>query len=52
MNTLKSDKFIKSKVRIETSTDGKQSHHSYYFINYSSFVNVVKYKLDHMRKKN
>ena len=51
INTLKSDKFVKSKVRIETSTDGKQSHHTYYFINYSSFVNVVKYKLDHIRKK-
>ncbi len=51
INTLKTDKFVKSKVRIETTSEGKQSHHSYYFINYSSFVNVVKYKLDHIRRK-
>ncbi len=51
VNTLKSDRFIKVRIRVETSQEGKQTHHNYYFINYSSFVNVVKYKLDHMRRK-
>ena len=52
INTLKMDKFLKSRMRVETDSDGKTStRHSYYFINYSLFVNVVKYKLDHMLRK-
>ena len=51
INTLKNDKFLKSRMRVETDGDGKMTKHNYYFINYSVFVNVVKYKLDHMRRK-
>lgn len=51
INTLKNDKFIKARMRVETDSDGKMTRHNYYFINYSVFVNIVKYKLDHIRKK-
>lgn len=51
MNTLKNDKFIKVRMRVETDSDGRTTRHNYYFINYKIFVNVVKYKLDHMRRK-
>ena len=51
VNTLKNDKFIKVRMRMETSEDGRTSKQNYYFINYSTFVNVCKYKLDHMRRK-
>ncbi|XP_013414753.1 general transcription factor IIE subunit 1 [Lingula anatina] len=51
MNTLKSDRFIKVRMRVETDSEGKTTRHNYYFINYQVFVNVVKYKLDHMRRK-
>lgn len=51
INTLKMDKFLKNHVRMLTDSEGKATRHNYYFINYSSFVNVVKYKLDMMRKK-
>jgi transcription initiation factor TFIIE subunit alpha len=49
---LKNDKFIQAKQRIETDeADGKVVKMNCYYINYKIFVNVVKYKLDHMRKK-
>jgi len=48
---LKNDKFIKVKLKMETGPDGKATRQNYYFINYKIFVNVVKYKLDHMRRK-
>ncbi|XP_064628949.1 general transcription factor IIE subunit 1-like [Lineus longissimus] len=51
ITTLKNDKFLKSRMKIETDADGKNTKHNYYFINYKIFVNVVKYKLDHMRRK-
>ncbi|KAM8976625.1 general transcription factor IIE subunit 1 [Pelodytes ibericus] len=51
LNTLKGDKFIKCRMRVETATDGKTTRHNYYFINYKLLVNVVKYKLDHMRRR-
>ena len=51
INTLKNDKFLKSRMRVETDSEGKMTKHNFYFINYSVFVNVVKYKLDHMRRK-
>ena len=35
----------------ETTEDGKIFRFSYYYINYKFFVNMVKYKLDQMRKK-
>ncbi|CAG9768930.1 unnamed protein product [Ceutorhynchus assimilis] len=48
---LKNDKFIQVRLRMETGADGKAQKVNYYFINYKSFVNVVKYKLDLMRKR-
>lgn len=81
LNTLKADKFVKCRMRVETAPDGKTTRHNYYFINYRScsslitnlcfdrmnrgclvffnhqsdasrlLVNVVKYKLDHMRRR-
>lgn len=48
---LKNDKLIKFKLRMETGVDGKAFRQNYYYINYKDFVNVVKYKLDHIRKK-
>ncbi|XP_005097103.1 general transcription factor IIE subunit 1 [Aplysia californica] len=51
LNMLKIDKFLKSRMRVETDAEGRTTRHTYYFINYSVFVNVVKYKLDHMRRK-
>ncbi|XP_070190662.1 general transcription factor IIE subunit 1-like isoform X2 [Littorina saxatilis] len=51
LNTLKAEKFLKSRMRVETDAEGKSTRHSYYFISYNIYVNVVKYKLDHIRKK-
>ncbi|KAF4532395.1 hypothetical protein B566_EDAN003847 [Ephemera danica] len=51
ITTLKSDKFIQVRLKMETGTDGKAQKVNYYFINYKSFVNVVKYKLDLMHKR-
>ncbi|CAK1604124.1 unnamed protein product [Parnassius mnemosyne] len=49
--TLKNDKFIQVRLKMETGLDGKAQKVNYYFINYKTFVNVVKYKLDLMRKR-
>lgn len=49
--TLRADKFIQVRLRMETGPDGKAQKVNYYFINYKTFVNVVKYKLDMMRKR-
>ncbi|KAK5861362.1 hypothetical protein PBY51_022767 [Eleginops maclovinus] len=51
LNTLKADKFVKCRMRVETAPDGKTTRHNYYFINYRVLVNVVKYKLDHIRRR-
>ncbi|XP_050394631.1 general transcription factor IIE subunit 1 [Patella vulgata] len=51
INTLKNDKFVKAQMRVETDAEGKTTRHNYYFVNYNVFVNVVKYKLDHVRRK-
>uniref|UniRef100_A0A2P2I7I8 General transcription factor IIE subunit 1-like n=1 Tax=Hirondellea gigas TaxID=1518452 RepID=A0A2P2I7I8_9CRUS len=51
MNTLRADKLLQTKIKMITGEDGKAQREQYYFINYKSFVNVVKYKLDHIRKK-
>ncbi|CAG5128331.1 unnamed protein product [Candidula unifasciata] len=51
LNALKMDKFLKSRMRVETDEEGRTTRHTFYFINYGVFVNVVKYKLDHMRRK-
>lgn len=46
---LKKEKFLNEKSIMETSADGKQSKHSYFYINYKMLVNVIKYKLDRIR---
>ncbi|XP_053397649.1 general transcription factor IIE subunit 1-like [Mercenaria mercenaria] len=51
INTLKSEKFIKVRMRVETDAEGRTTRHNYYFISYVMFVNIVKYKLDHVRRK-
>jgi len=51
LSTLKSDRFVQVKLKIETGEDGKAVKVNCYFINYKIFVNIVKYKLDMMRKK-
>ncbi|KAM4707622.1 general transcription factor IIE subunit 1-like [Discoglossus pictus] len=51
LNTLKSDKFLKCRLRVETLANGKSTRHNYYYINYKVLVDVVKYKLDHVRRK-
>lgn len=48
---LKTDKFLQGRLKMETGPDGKAAKVTYYFINYKTFVNVVKYKLDWMRKR-
>lgn len=48
---LKNDKMIKARLRMETGPDGKATKQNYHYINYKAFVSVVKYKLDHMRRK-
>ncbi|NXD06781.1 T2EA factor, partial [Nothocercus nigrocapillus] len=51
LNMLKADKFVKLRMRVETGPNGKSTRHNYYYINYKVLVDVVKYKLDHMRRK-
>ncbi|NXX81476.1 T2EA factor, partial [Urocolius indicus] len=51
LNTLKADKFVKMRVRVETGPNGKSTRHNYYYINYKVLVDVVKYKLDQVRRK-
>ncbi|XP_067945802.1 general transcription factor IIE subunit 1-like [Watersipora subatra] len=51
LKRLKNDQFIKTRMKMESDADGKTTKHNYYFIHYTGFVNVVKYKLDHVRRK-
>lgn len=51
LSLLKNDKFIQARIRMETGPDGKAHKVNYFFINYKVFVNVIKYKLDMMRKR-
>lgn len=46
---LKKEKFLNERCIMETSQDGKQSKHSYFYINFKMLVNVIKYKLDRIR---
>ena len=49
---LKSDRLVKLRVHREKQADtGRVDIYNFYFINYKVFVNVVKYKLDHIRRK-
>ncbi|OON18574.1 TFIIE alpha subunit, partial [Opisthorchis viverrini] len=51
LHTLKTDQFIKSKLQLETDAEGKTTKITHYFIDYKLFVNVVKYRLDQMRRR-
>ncbi|NWH62643.1 T2EA factor, partial [Geococcyx californianus] len=51
LNTLKADKFVKMRMRVETGPTGKSTRHNYYYINYKVLVDVAKYKLDQVRRK-
>ncbi|NXP19752.1 T2EA factor, partial [Scytalopus superciliaris] len=51
LNTLKADKLVKMRMRVETGPSGKSTRQNYYYINYKVLVDVVKYKLDHVRQK-
>ncbi|KFQ24644.1 General transcription factor IIE subunit 1 [Mesitornis unicolor] len=51
LNTLKAEKLVKLRMRVETGPNGKSTRHNYYYINYKVLVDVVKYKLDHIRRK-
>ncbi|KAM7021742.1 general transcription factor IIE subunit 1-like [Passerculus sandwichensis] len=51
LGALRADKLVKLRVRAETGPNGKSTRHNYYYINYKVLVDVVKYKLDHVRRK-
>jgi len=51
LSTLKQDRLVQTKLKIETGEDGKAAKVNCFYINYKVFVNIVKYKLDMMRKK-
>lgn len=42
LNTLKADKFVKCRMRVETAPDGKTTRHNYYFINYRFYEFFIK----------
>ncbi|XP_066041068.1 general transcription factor IIE subunit 1-like isoform X2 [Chamaea fasciata] len=47
----KADKLVKLQMRAETGPNGKSTRNNYYYINYKVLVDVVKYKLDQVRRK-
>lgn len=52
LGRLKLDKLVKQRVVKEKQPDtGTFSVYNFYFINFKVFVNVIKYKLDHIRRK-
>ncbi|XP_066172866.1 general transcription factor IIE subunit 1-like [Sylvia atricapilla] len=51
LNTLRADKLVKLQMRVETGPNGKSTKNNYYYINYKVLVDVVKYKLDQVRRK-
>lgn len=51
LTLLKNDKFLQMRLKMETGPDGKAHKVNFYYINYKTFVNVIKYKLDLMRKR-
>lgn len=52
LSRLKNDKLVKQRQIKEKQVDTANFNvYNFYFINYKLFVNVVKYKLDHIRRK-
>ncbi|XP_022670467.1 general transcription factor IIE subunit 1-like isoform X2 [Varroa destructor] len=48
---MRQNRLVQTRLRMETGPDGKSQRHNYYYINYKSFVNIVRYKLDLLRRK-
>ena len=53
ISTLKKDRLVQEKQRMESRVDdpSKVEKMNCYFINYKIFVNIVKYKLEHIKQK-
>jgi transcription initiation factor TFIIE subunit alpha len=51
LTMLKNDKFVQARVKMETGPDAKAHKVNFFYINYKTFVNVIKFKLDMMRKR-
>jgi len=51
IDTLRKDKLIRSIIKGEKQDVGGMLKFNHYFISYKVFIDVIKYKLDRMRKK-
>ncbi|CAI4223856.1 unnamed protein product [Auanema sp. JU1783] len=49
--TLKSEKLVKERLLPFKNESGRSQSIIFYFINYRAILNVLKYKVDHMRQK-
>ncbi|CAI5448566.1 unnamed protein product [Caenorhabditis angaria] len=49
--TLKAEKLVKERLFSQKNENGRNVSIIFYFINYRSVLNVLKYKIDHMRQK-
>lgn len=47
--SLKAEKLIKDRMITQKNEQGRNMTILFYFINYRAILNVVKYKIDHMR---
>ncbi|OAF71126.1 General transcription factor IIE subunit [Intoshia linei] len=51
LSILQSDRIIKCKIRMETNPETASStKHTYYYINFGSIRNIIRYKLEMIRK--
>lgn len=51
LNRLKKDKFLNEKLMVDIQRDGKRIKHHFFYINFKSAVNVIKYKIDKIRER-
>lgn len=51
MEQMRKEKFVNVRLIMETDEVNKSTRRNYYSINYRMFVNVVKYKIDHVRRR-
>ncbi|CAB3409146.1 unnamed protein product [Caenorhabditis bovis] len=49
--SLKNEKLVKERLLSQKNENGRNVSIIFYFINYRAVLNVVKYKIDHMRQK-
>ncbi|KRZ32597.1 General transcription factor IIE subunit 1, partial [Trichinella pseudospiralis] len=49
--SLKTDKIIKERQELEPRPEGRPLRFNYYYICYPSFITMIKYKLENMRKR-